>query len=113
MAENNNYTNMSTCNYTALGKYNGLNSDLKKPNTLGNIDNPFVKYPVSLNSQTIPYFAGTGDYAKPNYNVLNKGSCYNYAGINQAYIDCSNPASSQGCALNGGKCVNYVSRPCN
>lgn len=106
-------TNISTCNYSALGNYNGLNNVLKKPNTLGNINNPFVKYPVSLNSQIIPYFAGTTDYSKPNYNVLNKGSCYNYAGINQAYIDCSNPSSSQGCAINGGKCVNYISRPCN
>jgi hypothetical protein len=57
-------------------------------------------------------FAGTGDYSKPNYNTLCKGSCYQYAGINQAYIDCSDPASSQGCKLNGGNCVVYKAREC-
>ena len=100
----------STCNYTSLGNYDGFEN---KPNTLCNIVNPFVKYPIQPNFQVVPYFAGTSDYSKPNYNSLCKGSCYNYAGINQAYIDCSNPASSQGCAINGGKCVNYISRPCN
>ncbi len=104
-------TSLSTCNYNSLGNYNGFSKKL--PNTLGNISNPFVTYPVPSNVQIVPYFAGTADYSKPNYNVLNKGSCYNYAGINQAYIDCSNPASSQGCSLNGGKCVQYQSRPCN
>jgi hypothetical protein len=104
--------NISTCNYTSLGNYNGIGNILKKPNTLGNINNPYVKYPVDLSKQNIPVFAGTTDYSKPNYNVLNKGSCYNYAGINQAYIDCSNTASSQGCASNGGQCVNYISRSC-
>jgi hypothetical protein len=104
---------IATCNYNSLGNYSGLNAISKKPNTLGNISNPFVKYPVQPGYQVIPVFAGTDNYTKPNYNVLVKGSCYNYAGINQAYIDCSNPASSQACSLNGGKCVNYVSRPCN
>ena len=111
MAETN--TTIATCNYNSLGNYNGLNAISKRPNTLGNISNPFVRYPVQSNYQVVPVFAGTADYTKPNYNVLSKGSCYNYAGINQAYIDCSNPSSSQGCSLNGGKCVTYVSRPCN
>jgi hypothetical protein len=104
--------NNNTCNYNSLGNYNGMNNITKRKNTLGNISNSFVKYPVNLNSQIIPTFAGTGDYSKPNYNVLNKGSCYNYAGINQAYIDCTNPSSSQGCNLNSGQCVTYSSRPC-
>ena len=101
---------LSTCNYASLGNYDDLPN---MPNTLGNILNSFVTYPVVPNYQVIPYFAGTGDYRTPNYNSLTKGSCYNYAGINQAYIDCSNPASSQGCNLNGGQCVTYVARSCD
>ena len=104
--------NTATCNYSSLGNYYGLGNVVKRPNTLGNIQNPFVTYPVQTNYQVVPVFAGTSDYTKPNYNVLNKGSCYNYAGINQAYIDCSNPASSQGCNLNQGKCVTYYPRGC-
>ena len=100
---------LSTCNYTSLGNYDGFEHN---PNTLSNIVNPFVKYPVQPNYQVVPIFAGTGDYKKPNYNSLCKGSCYNYAGINQAYIDCSNPDSSKACSLNGGKCVTYVARGC-
>jgi hypothetical protein len=105
--------NIATCNYNSLGNYNGINNITKKPNTLGNISNPFVTYPVQSNIQNIPYFAGTGGYIKPNYNVLNKGSCYSYAGINQAYTDCSNPSSSKGCELNGGQCVTYKTRSCD
>ena len=97
---------MSTCNYASVGNYDGIE---RKPNTLNNIS---VKYPVAPNYQIVPMFAGTGDYSKPNYNTLCKGSCYNYAGINQAYIDCSDPASSQGCKLNGGNCVVYKARQC-
>jgi hypothetical protein len=104
---------LSTRNYNSLGNYNGLNNISKRPNTLGNISNEFTKYPVQSNFQIVPEFAGTGDYSKPNYNVLNKGSCYNYAGINKAYIDCSNPDSKQACDLNGGNCVKYISRQCN
>jgi len=99
----------ATCNYTSLGNYDGFEHN---PNTLSNIVNPFVKYPIKPGYQVVPIFAGTGDYSKVNYNSLCKGSCYNYAGINQAYIDCSNPASSKACSLNGGKCVTYVARGC-
>ena len=101
---------LSTCNYASLGNYDDLPN---VPNTLGNIVNNFVSYPVVPNYQVVPYFAGTGDYKNPNYNSLTKGSCYSYAGINQAYIDCSNPSSSKGCELNGGKCVTYAARPCS
>ena len=100
---------LSTCNYTSLGNYDGFENN---PNTLSNIVNPFVKYPVQTNYQVVPLFAGTTDYKKPNYNSLSKGSCYNYAGINQAYIDCSNAFSNKACSLNGGKCVTYVARAC-
>lgn len=96
----------STCNYAYLNNYNGLAT---LPNTLNNIS---VKYPIAPNYQIIPQFAGTGDYSKPNYNTLCKGSCYNYAGINQAYIDCSNPESKQFCGINGGKDVVYNPRMC-
>lgn len=96
----------STCDYTSLGRYNDGST---LPNTLGNIA---VRYPVAPGYQIVPYFACTGDYSRPNYNSLCKGSCFNYAGINQAYTDCSNPLSSQGCALNGGQCVTYRARPC-
>jgi hypothetical protein len=98
---------LSTCNYASLGRYEGLN---RLPNTLNNIS---VRYPVVPNYQLVPYFAGTGDYSKPNYNTLCKGSCYNYANINQAYIDCSNPASGKACSLNGGNCVVYAPRQCD
>ena len=104
------FTNtLSTCNYNSLGNYSGLN---RLPNTLGNISNPFVTYPVNIKSQVIPYFAGTGNYSKPNYNVLTKGSPYNHPGITKAYIDCSNPDSKEACALNDGQCVKYITRPC-
>jgi hypothetical protein len=106
-------TIVSSNNYNSLGNYNGLNYINKKPNTLGNISNIFIKYPVDLNFQIIPQFAGTGDYSKPNYNVLNKGSCYNYSSINKAYIDCSNSDSKQVCDINGGNCVKYNTRSCN
>ena len=96
----------STCNYASLGNYYGIE---RKPNTLNNIS---VRYPVVPGVQLVPMFAGTGDYSKPNYNTLCKGSCYQYAGINQAYIDCSSPESSQGCKLNGGNCVVYKARQC-
>ena len=105
-----NNSSLSTCNYASLGNYDDL-PDM--PNTLGNILNNFVTYPVVPNYQVVPYFAGTGDYTTPNYNSLTKGSCYNYAGINRAYIDCSNPASSQGCDVNGGQCVTYAARSCS
>ena len=97
----------STCNYASLGNYDGI---VRMPNTLNNIS---VKYPVAPNYQIVPMFAGTGDYSKPNYNTLCKSGCGMYAGINQAYIDCSSPASSQGCALNGGNCVVYKARKCD
>lgn len=96
----------STCDYASLGRYNAGST---LPNTLGNIA---VRYPVAAGYQIVPTFAGTGNYSQPNYNTLIKGSCFNYAGINQAYTDCSNPLSNQGCALNGGQCVTYHARPC-
>lgn len=96
----------ATCNYVSLGHYNG---SATLPYTLNNIS---IAYPIVPNYQIVPVFAGTGNYSKPNYNALVKGSCYTYAGINQAYIDCSNPASSQGCSLSEGNCVVYKARPC-
>lgn len=96
----------STCDYTSLGRYNAGST---LPNTLGNIA---VRYPVAPGYNIVPYFAVTYDYSQPNYNSLCKGSCFNYAGINQAYTDCSNPLSSQGCNINGGQCVTYRARPC-
>lgn len=99
--------NNAVCNYAILSRYNGT---ARLPLTLNNIS---VAYPVDPSYQAIPYFAGTGDYSAPDYNTLVKGSCYNYAGINQAYIDCSDPASSRGCNLTGGQCVTYVPRACD
>lgn len=98
--------NNSVCNYNSLSTYNGT---ARLPFTLNNISQ---SYPTRDMYQVVPIFAGTGDYSAPNYNSLTHGSCYNYAGINQAYIDCSNPASNQGCALTGGQCVVYKVRPC-
>ena len=37
---------LSTCNFTSLGNYDGFANVAKTPNTLSNIINPFVKYPV-------------------------------------------------------------------
>lgn len=99
--------NNSVCNYNSLSTYNGT---ARLPFTLNNIS---VSYPTRDMYQVVPIFAGTGDYSAPNYDSLVKGSCFNYAGINQAYIDCSSPASSQGCNLTGGQCVVYKVRPCS
>ena len=62
----------STCNFTSLGNYDGFRT---APNSLGNIMNPFVSYPVQPNFQLVPQFAGTGDYSKPNYNTLTNIGC--------------------------------------
>ena len=99
--------NNAVCNYAILSRYNGA---ARLPLTLNNISVPF---PVDPSFQAIPIFAGTGDYKAPDYNTLVKGSCYNYAGINQAYIDCSDPASSRGCNLTNGQCVTYMPRSCD
>jgi hypothetical protein len=110
MSKEQRYYHSSVSNYTSLGNYYGFK---KSPNTLSNIMNPYVQYPVNQNYQIIPKFAGTAGYTKPNYNNLIKGSCHNYSGINQAYTDCSNPSSSQGCSLNDGQCVTYSARSCD
>lgn len=98
--------NNSVCNYAMLSRYNG---DARLANTLNNIS---VSYPVMPSYQVVPIFAATGDYSVPNYNTLCKGSCFNYAGINQAYVDCSDPNSSQMCGMTGGQCVVYKKRDC-
>lgn len=98
--------NNSVCNYAMLSRYYG---DARLNNTLNNIP---VSYPVMPMYQVVPIFAATGDYSVPNYNTLTKGSCFNYAGINQAYVDCSDPNSSQMCAMTGGQCVVYKKRDC-
>lgn len=99
--------NNAVCNYAILSRYNGA---ARLPLTLNNIS---VPYPVDPSFQAIPVFAGTAYYTAPDYNTLVKGSCYNYAGINQAYIDCSDPASSRGCNLTNGQCVTYMPRACD
>lgn len=98
--------NNSVCNYAMLSRYSG---DARLPNTLNNVS---VSYPVMPMYQVVPIFAATGDYSVPNYNTLVKGSCFNYAGINQAYVDCSDPNSSQMCGMTGGQCVVYKKRDC-
>ena len=42
---------LSTCNYASLGNYDDLPN---VPNTLGNIVNNFVSYPVVPNYQVVP-----------------------------------------------------------
>jgi hypothetical protein len=99
--------NNSVCNYAMLNRYYG-SSNLG--NTLNQIP---CAYPVAPMYQVVPMFAGTGMYNAPNYNSLCKGSCYTYAGINQAYIDCSSDNPHPLCAMTGGQCVVYKKRDCD